>query len=149
MNEIEEKLFKALEEVICTKGMRIVNINISNSSSSPSIKVIIDAARGISIDDCSFTSRLADDLIKINGYFDDYDIEVSSPGINRQLFSLNDFILYKGFIVKIKLKSAISNQKNFIGKIREIDAGNIKLELDDSEITIDFKNIKKANIQQI
>ena len=52
MNEIEEKLFKALEEVICTKGMRIVNINISNSSSSPSIKVIIDAARGISIDDC-------------------------------------------------------------------------------------------------
>ena len=92
---------------------------------------------------------MADDLIKINGYFDDYDIEVSSPGINRQLFSVNDFILYKGFIVKIKLKSAISNQKNFIGKIREIDEGNIKLELDDSEITIDFKNIKKANIQEI
>ena len=105
MNEIEEKLFKALEEVVSTKGMRVVNINISNSSSSPSIKIIIDAARGIGVDDCSFTSRLADDLIKINGYFDDYDIEVSSPGINRQLFSVTDFMLYKGFIVKIKLKS--------------------------------------------
>ena len=149
MNEIEEKLLKALEEVVSTKGMRIVNINISNSSSSPSIKIIIDAARGIGVDDCSFTSRLADDLIKINGYFDDYDIEVSSPGINRQLFSVTDFILYKGFLVKIKLKSGISNQKNFIGKIKDIDEENIKIELDDSEIMINFKNIKKANIQEI
>lgn len=149
MNEIEEKLLKALEEVVSTKGMRIVNINISNSSSSPSIKIIIDAARGIGVDDCSFTSRLADDLIKINGYFDDYDIEVSSPGINRQLFSVADFMLYKGFIVKIKLKSGISNQKNFIGKIKDIDEENIKIELDDSEIMINFKNIKKANIQEI
>ena len=149
MNEIEEKLLKALEEVVSTKGMRVVNINISNSSSSPSIKIIIDAARGIGVDDCSFTSRLADDLIKINGYFDDYDIEVSSPGINRQLFSVADFMLYKGFIVKIKLKSGISNQKNFIGKIKDIDEENIKIELDDSEIMINFKNIKKANIQEI
>ena len=149
MNEIEEKLLKALEEVISTKGMRIVNINISNSSSSPSIKIIIDAARGIGVDDCSFTSRLADDLIKINGYFDDYDIEVSSPGINRQLFSGTDFMLYKGFIVKIKLKSGISNQKNFVGKIKDVDEENIKIELDDSEILINFKNVKKANIQEI
>ena len=149
MNEIEEKLLKALEEVVSTKGMRIVNINISNSSSSPSIKIIIDAARGIGVDDCSFTSRLADDLIKINGYFDDYDIEVSSPGINRQLFSVTDFMLYKGFIVKIKLKSGISNQKNFVGKIKDVDEENIKIELDDSEIMINFKNIKKANIQEI
>ena len=149
MNEIEEKLFKALEEVVSTKGMRVVNINISNSSSSPSIKIIIDAARGIGVDDCSFTSRLADDLIKINGYFDDYDIEVSSPGINRQLFSVTDFMLYKGFIVKIKLKSGISNQKNFVGKIKDVDEENIKIELDDSEILINFKNVKKANIQEI
>ena len=149
MNEIEEKLFKALEEVVSTKGMRVVNINISNSSSSPSIKIIIDAARGIGVDDCSLTSRLADDLIKINGYFDDYDIEVSSPGINRQLFSVTDFMLYKGFIVKIKLKSGISNQKNIVGKKKEVDKENVKIELDDSEIMINFKNIKKANIQEI
>ena len=149
MNDIEEKLSTALEEVISAKGMRIVNINISNSSSSPSIKVIIDSSKGIGLEDCAFTSKLADDLIKINNYFDDYDIEVSSPGINRQLFSITDFVLYKGFMVKIKLKSSMNNQKNFIGKIKDIVEGNIKVELDNSEIIIDFKNIKKANIQEI
>ena len=149
MNDIDEKLFKALEEVISTKDMRIVNINISNSSSSPSIKIIIDSSRGISLEDCSLTSKLADDLIKINSYFDDYDIEVSSPGINRQLFSITDFMLYKGFTVKVKLKSGIGNQKNCIGKIKDIVGESINIELGDSEITVDFKNIKKANIQEI
>ena len=149
MNDIEEKLSAALEEVISAKGMRIVNINISNSSSSPSIKVIIDSSKGVGLEDCAFTSKLADDLIKINNYFEDYDIEVSSPGINRQLFSITDFMLYKGFMVKIKLKSSMNNQKNFIGKIKDIAEEDIKVELDDSEIIINFKNIKKANIQEI
>ena len=149
MNDIEEKLSTALEEVISAKGMRIVNINISNSSSSPSIKVIIDSSKGVGLEDCAFTSKLADDLIKINNYFEDYDIEVSSPGINRQLFSITDFMLYKGFMVKIKLKSSMNNQKNFIGKIKDIAEEDIKVELDDSEIIINFKNIKKANIQEI
>ena len=149
MNDIEEKLSEALEEVISTKDMRVVNINISSSSSSPSIKIIIDSPKGIGLEDCAFTSKLVDNVIKINNYFDDYDIEVSSPGINRQLFSITDFSLYKGFMVKIKLKSSMNNQKNFIGKIKDIVEGNIKVELDDSEIIIDFKNIKKANIQEI
>ena len=149
MNDIEEKLSKALEEVISAKDMRIVNINISNSSSSPSIKIIIDSLKGVGLEDCAFTSKLTDDFIKINNYFDDYDIEVSSPGINRQLFSITDFELYKDFMVKIKLKSSMNNQKNFIGKIKDIVEGNIKVELDDSEVMIDFKNIKKANIQEI
>ena len=149
MNDIEEKLSKALEEVIRAKDMRVVNINISNSSSSPSIKIIIDSLKGVGLEDCAFTSKLADDLIKINDYFDDYDIEVSSPGINRQLFSITDFMLYKGFMVKIKLKSSMNNQKNFIGKIKNIVEENIEVELDDSEIIFDFKNIKKANIQEI
>jgi len=149
MNDIEEKLSKALEEVISAKDMRIVNINISNSSSSPSIKIIIDSLKGVGLEDCAFTSKLTDDFIKINNYFDDYDIEVSSPGINRQLFSITDFELYKDFMVKIKLKSSMNNQKNFIGKIKDIVEGNIRVELDDSEIIIDFKNIKKANIQEI
>ena len=42
-------------------------------------------------------------------------------------------MLYKGFMVKIKLKSSMNNQKNFIGKIKDIVEGNIKVELDDSE----------------
>jgi ribosome maturation factor RimP len=117
---------------------------------SPSIQIIIDSIQGVSLDDCSFVSKLTDDIIKVNGYYsDDYNLEVSSPGINRQLFSLDDFRLYKNSMVKIKLKKPINNRKNILGIIKVIKNENIILDVDQEEIKIDFKNIKKANIKEI
>ena len=93
MNDIEESLFQALNEIVEKKDMRVVNINISGVAKSPSIQIIIDSIQGVSLDDCSFVSKLTNDIIKVNGYYsDDYNLEVSSPGVNRQLFSLDDFL---------------------------------------------------------
>ena len=150
MNDIEESLFQALNEIVEKKDMRVVNINISGLAKSPSIQIIIDSIQGVSLDDCSFVSKLTDDIIKVNGYYsDDYNLEVSSPGINRQLFSLDDFRLYKNSMVKIKLKKPINNRKNILGIIKVIKNENIILDVDQEEIKIDFKNIKKANIKEI
>ena len=150
MNDIEESLFQALNEIVEKKDMRVVNISISGLAKSPSIQIIIDSIQGVSLDDCSFVSKLTDDIIKVNGYYsDDYNLEVSSPGINRQLFSLDDFRLYKNSMVKIKLKKPINNRKNILGAIKVIKNENIILDVDQEEIEIDFKNIKKANIKEI
>jgi ribosome maturation factor RimP len=139
-----------LNEIVEKKDMRVVNISISGLAKSPSIQIIIDSIQGVSLDDCSFVSKLTDDIIKVNGYYsDDYNLEVSSPGINRQLFSLDDFLLYKNSMVKIKLKKPINNRKNILGIIKVIKNENIILDVDQEEIKIDFKNIKKANIKEI
>ena len=80
MNDIEESLFQALNEIVEKKDMRVVNISISGLAKSPSIQIIIDSIQGVSLDDCSFVSKLTDDIIKVNGYYsDDYNLEVSSP----------------------------------------------------------------------
>ena len=150
MNDTEENLFQAINEMIEKKDMRVVNINIGGLTKIPNIQIIIDSAQGISLDDCAFVSKVTNDLITVNGYFDnDYNLEVSSPGINRQLFSVNDVILYKKSIVKVKLKKAINNQKNYLGMIKDINGQNIIISVDDEEVNIDFKNIKKANIKEI
>ena len=150
MNDTEENLFQAINEMIEKKDMRVVNINIGGLTKIPNIQIIIDSAQGISLDDCAFVSKVTNDLITVNGYFDnDYNLEVSSPGINRQLFSVNDFILYKKSIVKVKLKKAINNQKNYLGMIKDVNGQNIIISVDDEEVNIDFKNIKKANIKEI
>ena len=150
MNDIEESLFQALNEIVEKKDMRVVNINISGLAKSPSIQIIIDSIQGVSLDDCSFVSKLTDDIIKVNGYYnDDYNLEVSSPGINRQLFTLDDFRLYKNSMVKIKLKKSVNNQKNILGKIKNIKIDNITIDMGQEEIDIEFKNIKKANIKEI
>jgi ribosome maturation factor RimP len=150
MNDIEESLFQALNEIVEKKDMKVVNISIGGLAKSPSIQIIIDSIQGISLDDCSFVSKLTDDIIKVNGYYaDDYNLEVSSPGINRQLFTLDDFRLYENSMVKIKLKKPVNNRKNILGIIKNIKNENIIINIDQEEIEIEFKNIKKANIKEI
>lgn len=150
MNDIKESLFQTLNEVVEKQGIRVINISISGASNSPNIKIIIDSNDGINLENCSFVSKIAGDLIKINDYFtDDYNLEVSSPGVNRQLFSIDDFNLYLGSLVKIKLKKQLKNQKNFLGKIKSLKNDIIIISTDKEDIEIDFKNIKKANIKEI
>ena len=150
MNDIKESLFQTLNEVVEKQGIRVINISISGASNSPNIKIIIDSNDGINLENCSFVSKITGDLIKINNYFtDDYNLEVSSPGVNRQLFSIDDFNLYLGSLVKIKLKKQINNQKNFLGKIKSLKNDTIILSIDNEDVEIDFKNIKKANIKEI
>ena len=150
MNDNEESLFQALNEIVEKKDMRVININISGLAKSPSIQIIIDSIQGVNLDDCSFVSKLTDDIIKVNGYYsDDYNLEVSSPGVNRQLFSLDDFRLYENSMVKIKLKKPINNRKNILGIIKVIKSENIIVDMGEEEIEIEFKNIKKANIKEI
>ena len=150
MNDIKENLFQTLNEVVEKQGIRVINISISGASKSPNIQIVIDSNDGINLENCSFVSKITGDLIKINNYFtDDYNLEVSSPGVNRQLFSIDDFNLYLGSLVKIKLKKQINNQKNFLGKIKSLKNDTIIFSIDNEDVEIDFKNIKKANIKEI
>ena len=150
MSDIKESLFQALNEIVERENMRILNISISGMSKSPNIQIIIDSSNGVNLDDCSFVSKVTTNLINLNGYFnDDYNLEVSSPGINRELFTIDDYALYIGSLVKIKLKKQMNNKKNFLGKIMNIDNEVIIIRVDHQDIEIEFDNIKKANIKEI
>jgi len=149
MNDLEEKLHLALNEMLEKKEMRVLNISINKKTSGQDIQIIIDSNSGVNLDDCAFASKIASGIIKIdNSYDDNFNLEVSSPGINRQLFSIDDFLLYKGFKVKIKLKLTVEKQKNFVGTIGNIENQNILITTDHKDIIIDFNNIKKANLQR-
>ena len=150
MSDIEESLFQTLNEIVEKEGIRVINISINGASKSPNIQIIIDSNDGVNLENCSFVSKITSDLIRINNYFTDaYNLEVSSPGVNRQLFSIDDFKLYLGSLVKIKLKKQVNNQKNFLGKIKSLKNGIIIISTDNEDVEIDFKNIKKANIKEI
>lgn len=150
MKDIEEKLMQDINNIVNESGIRVINTKIGNTNVGINIQIIIDSSQGITHDDCAKVSRLSSDLIKISNYFqDDYNLEVSSPGVNRQLFTIDEFHLYKGFDVKAKLRKPINNQKNFTGTIKDVVNNSIILSSSNNDIEIDFTNIKKANIQEI
>ena len=76
----------------------------------------------------------------------DFNLEVSSPGINRPLFTLNDYASFVGEIIKLKLKTPMEDRKNLKGKIIGIENSYIIIETNNINIKVDFNNINKGNI---
>ena len=145
MNEIEENIMNKLNNLL-TNDLEAINVSIFGNSASKNIQIMIESDLGVSIDNCAEVSKLARNIITMEKFIeDDYNIEVSSPGINRPLYNVKDFIKYQGEKVFIELKRNINNQRRFKGYY-EVKDNIICINHKNETIEITFNDIKKANL---
>ncbi len=145
MNDLEEKIMFRLNELLGDK-IDVINVRTSATNSQKSIQIMIESEDGVSVDTCASASRMTQNLIKLENIIeDDFAIEVSSPGINRPLFTLKDFMKFQGENTFVELKRNIKNKKRFTGKYRVID-GKITFKNQKETISISIDDIKKANL---
>ena len=129
MRQIEERIMERLNELL-NPNIEAIDVKIFGTKSGKSIEIIIESDNGISLE---------------NMLEDDFNIQVSSPGINRPLFNLKDFIKYQGENVFVELKRNLNNQKRFTGKYY-IENELIILSDKKQTIQISMSDIKKANL---
>ena len=149
MNELEKKLMSTINDLVLKKDFFVLNLRLRQSKSTPNISVIVDSSKTVSVDDCAYVSNVINDVLKVDEKFSDYKdfaLEVSSPGINRELFTLSDYKKYVGEKVQIKLKKSLNGVKNIKAKLIAVDDGFIKISSRNETYTIEFDNIKKANL---
>ena len=145
MNEVEENIMNKLNELL-ENDLKAINVNIFGNGASKNIQIMIESDSGITISHCSQVTKLAQNIIVLEKYIDEnYSIEVSSPGINRSLYNMNDFIRYQGERIFIELKKNINNQKRFKGHYEVID-NTICINHKKEKVIITFDEIKKANL---
>lgn len=138
------RLKEVLEATIPGLGYELVDIEITPAKL---VRVFIDKENGdITIEDCEVVSNHLNRLFLVENI--DYNrLEISSPGLERPLKKLGDFIKFKGKLAKVKTRELIDNQKVFQGTITDVNAEVIVLELDNGLTqTIDFNNINKARL---
>ena len=145
MNEIEENMMNKLNDLLAN-DLKAINVSIYGNSVTKNIQVMIESNKGVSIDNCAEVSKLARNIITMEKFIEDYyNIEVSSPGINRPLYNVKDFIKYQGEKVFIELKRNINNQRRFKGYY-EVKDNIICINHKNEIIEITFNDIKKANL---
>ena len=145
MSEIEEKIMNKLNNLL-SEDLSVINVSILGKNTAKNINIIIESENGITLEDCANTSRMAKNVISMNKIIeDDYNIEVTSPGINRPLFNLKDFIKYQGENIFIELKRNINNKKRFKG-VYKINNNIISIYHKKEIIEIPYDCIKKANL---
>tara|TARA_Y100000768_G_scaffold126009_1_gene93420 strand:+ start:129 stop:584 length:456 start_codon:yes stop_codon:yes gene_type:complete len=145
MSEIEENIMDKLNDQL-TNGLSAINVSIFGKNTTKNINIIIESDSGVSVEDCAKTSKIASNIIAMNKLMDnDYNIEVSSPGINRPLFNMNDFIKYQGQKIFIELKRNVNNKKRLNG-IYKIKDNIISISHKKEIIEIPYDCVKKANL---
>lgn len=137
-----------LEPVIDGLGYETVRI-MTIGQANPTLQIMIDKKDGseINVEDCAKVSRalstVLDEKDPIN---DKYNLEVSSPGLDRPLTKLEHFVRFVGNEVKVETSIVVEGRKRFKGSLKGVEGENVLLEMDGTEYKVLFDNISKAKI---
>ena len=138
-----------LEPVISELGYETVRI-ITIGQENPTLQIMIDRLDGkdIVVEDCAKVSRKVSEVLdEKDPIKDQYNLEVSSPGLDRPLTKPEHFARFAGYEAKVETDELIENRKRFKGKIISIDGENtIRFEMDGTEYAIPFDAVSKAKI---
>jgi ribosome maturation factor RimP len=141
------ELYSLLESTLSGLGYELVDLEISNRGKL--LRLFIDKPEGINIDDCSLVSNHISRLLAVEMDFDYDRLEVSSPGLDRPLKKISDFMRFKDQAVLVKLRVPLQGRKKFEGVLRGVEEGKLLIEIDESIVRLDLDNIDKARLVPI
>ena len=146
-----QQLDELLEPVVSSMDFEFVGLEYISQGRHSILRIYIDSDRGISVDDCADVSRQLSAVLDVEDPIaTEYTLEVSSPGLDRPLFKLDQYERFAGEEVKFKtLRPQLDNgQRKFKGTIESVDKENqnIIFMVDGEQLVVPFTDIDKANI---
>jgi len=144
----DQQITDMLETTIEALGFALWGVEYLSQGRHSLVRIYIDAPNGITVDDCATVSE------QVGGVFDvedtitgEYTLEVSSPGMDRLLFKLEQYPGYVGEIVELRLRGAFEGRRKFKGVLKGIEGEEVVIQVDDHEYLLPHSAIEKARIQ--
>jgi ribosome maturation factor RimP len=144
----EQQLIDLLKPVIEALGFEFWGLEYIAQGNNSVLRVFIDSENGIHVDDCALVSRQVSGIMDVEDPISsEYNLEVSSPGVDRPLFTLEHYKRYVGEFVDVKLRYAFEGRRKFKGKLVGIeDDEDIVVHVDDHEYLLPIDAIDKASL---
>ncbi len=111
------------------------------------LRVYIDKPEGITVDDCGSVSHQLCAVLDVEDPITSaYTLEVSSPGLDRPLFKVEQFQQYVGSVIELRTRVAIDKRRKFKGELKAVDEQSLELIVDNTTFNILMEQIEKANV---
>ena len=147
MPEIKEELKQRLLPLIEQEDLELVELDLVGKPPHYILRIFVDKAGGVNVEECADLSRRLSDYLDTEDLIQGrYTLEVSSPGLERPLLSLDDFRRKIGERVKVDLKSPLDEKKEIKGEIVEVRENEVVIALEDKVETIPWDRIEKGRI---
>lgn len=132
---------------ISALGCRLWGIELMNPGRQPLLRVFIDRANGVTIEDCEAVSRRLGALMDVEDMIaGKYTLEVSSPGMDRRLFELSQYEESVGEQVSVRLEQPFEGRRKLVGVLQAVEGDEIVLRVEDDEYVLPFEWIAKGHI---
>ncbi len=142
-----DKLREMLEPAVNAVGMQLWGIEYMPQGRHSILRLYIDSPDGVTVEDCAAVSHQVSGVLDVEDPIKgEYNLEVSSPGLDRPLFEYEQYEPYIGCDVRVRLKVAVSGKRNFTGKLIGAENGSLRFSVADQEVSVAFTQIDKANL---
>jgi ribosome maturation factor RimP len=133
--------------VVLAQGCVLWGLEFSTQGRRSQLRVYIDSPAGVTLEDCERVSRQISAVMDVEDPIASaYTLEVSSPGMDRQLYTPAQFASYTGHRIAVRLRSPYQGRRRFQGVLNGLEDGDLVLQVDDTEYLLPFEAIDKANV---
>lgn len=145
--DIEARVTELCRAPVEAAGYELWLVEWTTNRGRAVLRITIDRPGGVDLQDCTEVSRL------VGGLLDAYDVipraynlEVSSPGLDRRLVRPEHFRRYVGSLVQIRLTEPLGDRRNYRGRLVAAEGSSVVVDADGQEVSIDLQRIERANL---
>ena len=147
MRERETRLYELIEPTVTSLGFELVGVLWRDGHSRGLIRIYIDRDEGVTVDDCARVSHRVNGLLDVEDPVPgEYDLEVSSPGVDRPLFVERDFARFAGADMKVTLRTPFAGRRRFTGTLGGYREGVVLVDEHGEEHRFAISEIESANL---
>ena len=144
----EQSLLDALEPRASQEGVELVSLEIAGARKAPTIRVFIDTDHGVGFDELAAAQSWINEIMdEIDPFPGAYTLEVSSPGIDRPLRTVEHFQRFVGERAVVKTNGPVEGRSNFTGEIVSATDEAVVIDCDGTTYQIPFTQVKRANLK--
>ncbi|SEL24649.1 ribosome maturation factor RimP [Colwellia chukchiensis] len=147
MAKFADKLTDMLRPAVEETGKELLGVEYISAGNNSVLRLFIDHEDGIDVDDCAEVSRQVGAILDVEDPISsEYNLEVSSPGLDRPLFNKAQFSAVIDETIEVKISMPLNGRRKFKGKLIAVENDSLIVMVDNEEYELVISNIDKANL---
>ena len=147
LTAIEQRVHGIISSSVEALGYELWGVEYDSCGRGSTLRVFIDSLTGVSLDDCVTVSRQVSALLDVEDpIFEEYELEVSSPGVDRRLFNKEQYSAFIGEQLHLLFRKPFKGKHKNVGLLRKVLSNEMVLQGEDGEYRIPFDILEKVRV---
>lgn len=152
MNGLPEQVTSEIEKIVASEGLELVHVDYRRQGRTYLLRIDIDKDGGVTLDDCQLVSQQVSAWLDVEDPVPgEYELQVSSPGLDRKFYRDSDYQKFIGRLVRVKTSAAIRGLHVIVGRLKEFDGKKIVVTdpvmKKDADYEIPLADIKETRLE--